>query len=271
MANTICRSTTRPISTTPTGDSLLRCRPASSKPPTAAWCGTTTRTPSSRPRAASVHPSLWRQSTLAAKQGLYEVVPGIYQVRGLDLSNISFIEGDTGLIVIDPLVSTETAAAALQLYRTHRGRPARRRGDLHPQPRRPLRWRAGRHLTGGRRRRQGGGPGAGRFHRARRAGERLRRSGHDASGHLYVRQPAGPRPAGQVGCGLGQAAVQRRGCPDRPAAAVPATGETAPSTAWRSSSRWHRAPKPRPKCISISRDSAHCVWPRTRRITCTTC
>jgi alkyl sulfatase BDS1-like metallo-beta-lactamase superfamily hydrolase len=69
----------------------------------------------------SVHPSLWRQSTLTAKQGLYEVVPGIYQVRGLDLSNISFVEGDTGLIVIDPLVSTEVAAAALQLYRTHRG------------------------------------------------------------------------------------------------------------------------------------------------------
>ena len=69
----------------------------------------------------SVHPSLWRQSQLVAKQGLYEVVEGIYQVRGLDLSNISFIEGDTGIIVIDPLVSTETAAAALALYRTHRG------------------------------------------------------------------------------------------------------------------------------------------------------
>ena len=70
-------------------------------------------------RPATVHPSLWRQSQLAAKQGLYEVVPGIYQVRGLDLSNISFIEGDTGVIVIDPLVSTETAAAALKLYREH--------------------------------------------------------------------------------------------------------------------------------------------------------
>lgn len=69
----------------------------------------------------SVHPSLWRQSTLAAKQGLYEVVPGIYQVRGFDLSNITFVEGDTGIIVIDPLVSTEVAAAALDLYRTHRG------------------------------------------------------------------------------------------------------------------------------------------------------
>src|SRR6185437_8966476 len=51
----------------------------------------------------------------------YSFVPGIYQVRGLDLSNISFVEGDSGLIVIDPLVSTEVAAAALQLYRSHRG------------------------------------------------------------------------------------------------------------------------------------------------------
>jgi alkyl sulfatase BDS1-like metallo-beta-lactamase superfamily hydrolase len=70
---------------------------------------------------ASVHPSLWRQSELCAKQGLYEVVEGIYQVRGLDLSNITFVEGDTGVIVIDPLVCTETAAAALALYRQHRG------------------------------------------------------------------------------------------------------------------------------------------------------
>ena len=69
----------------------------------------------------SVHPSLWRQSALVAKQGLYEVVEGIYQVRGLDLSNITFVEGDTGVIVIDPLVCTETAAAALALYRIHRG------------------------------------------------------------------------------------------------------------------------------------------------------
>ncbi|KQQ94683.1 alkyl sulfatase [Leifsonia sp. Leaf325] len=70
---------------------------------------------------ASVNPSLWRQSKLVVKQGLYEVVEGIYQVRGLDLSNVTFVEGDTGIIVIDPLISTETAAAALGLYRAHRG------------------------------------------------------------------------------------------------------------------------------------------------------
>src|SRR5246127_4830045 len=70
---------------------------------------------------SSVHPSLWRESMLAAKQGLYEVVEGIYQVRGFDLSNIGFIETDSGVIVIDPLISTEVAAAALALYREHRG------------------------------------------------------------------------------------------------------------------------------------------------------
>ena len=68
-----------------------------------------------------MNPSLWRQSTLVATDGLYEVVPGLYQVRGMDLSNISFVEGETGVIVIDPLISTETAAAALALYREHRG------------------------------------------------------------------------------------------------------------------------------------------------------
>ena len=69
----------------------------------------------------SVNPSLWRQSTLAAKHGLYEVVEGIYQVRGIDLSNTTFVEGDTGVIVIDPLLTMETGAAALALYRKHRG------------------------------------------------------------------------------------------------------------------------------------------------------
>lgn len=72
----------------------------------------------------SVHPSLWRQSRLAAKQGLYEVIEGIYQVRGFDLSNITFVEGDSGVIVIDPLISTEVAAAALAFYRQHRGNRA---------------------------------------------------------------------------------------------------------------------------------------------------
>ena len=69
----------------------------------------------------TVNPSLWRQAQLCATQGLFEVTPGIYQVRGLDLSNMTIVEGDTGIIVIDPLISAETAAAALALYRKNRG------------------------------------------------------------------------------------------------------------------------------------------------------
>ena len=66
-------------------------------------------------RPGTVHPALWRQSQLNAMHGLFEVTDGIYQVRGFDLSNISFIRGDTGWIVVDPLITREAATAALQL------------------------------------------------------------------------------------------------------------------------------------------------------------
>jgi len=69
----------------------------------------------------SVNPSLWRQSQLNIIHGLFEVCEGIYQVRGADLSNMTIVEGDEGVLVIDPLISTETAASALALYRAHRG------------------------------------------------------------------------------------------------------------------------------------------------------
>jgi alkyl sulfatase BDS1-like metallo-beta-lactamase superfamily hydrolase len=69
----------------------------------------------------TVNPSLWRQSGLVAKQGLFEVTPGVYQVRGLDLSNMSLIEGERGVVVVDPLITAEAAAAGLALYRQHRG------------------------------------------------------------------------------------------------------------------------------------------------------
>ncbi|TBZ07615.1 alkyl/aryl-sulfatase [Rhizobium leguminosarum] len=62
----------------------------------------------------SIHPSLQRQALLNMEYGLFEVVPGIYQVRGFDLANISFIKGDTGWIVIDPLTVKETSRAALK-------------------------------------------------------------------------------------------------------------------------------------------------------------
>lgn len=69
----------------------------------------------------SIHASLLRQSRLNQNYGLYEVVPGIYQVRGFDLSDISFVRGKTGWIVIDPLVTAEVARAALNLFQEHVG------------------------------------------------------------------------------------------------------------------------------------------------------
>src|SRR5262245_24569900 len=68
----------------------------------------------------TVNPSLWRQSQLLMLGGLFKVADGIYQVRAGDLSNVTFVEAPEGLIVIDPLVSEETAKYALDLYYAHR-------------------------------------------------------------------------------------------------------------------------------------------------------
>jgi alkyl sulfatase BDS1-like metallo-beta-lactamase superfamily hydrolase len=72
------------------------------------------------PAPASVNPSLWRQSQLCAKGGLFKVVDRLYQVRNHDISNLTIVEGDTGLILFDPLISVECSAAALALYYEHR-------------------------------------------------------------------------------------------------------------------------------------------------------
>jgi linear primary-alkylsulfatase len=70
----------------------------------------------------TVNPSLWRQSRLNMHHGLFEVVPGVYQVRGLDIANMTLIEGDSGVIVVDTLTSIEGARAAMELYFRHRGK-----------------------------------------------------------------------------------------------------------------------------------------------------
>src|SRR5262249_54986201 len=70
----------------------------------------------------TVNPSLWRMAHLLMDAGLYEVVPGVYQVRGADLSNITIIEGEQGITIYDPLVSAETARSALYLYYKKRPR-----------------------------------------------------------------------------------------------------------------------------------------------------
>ncbi len=69
----------------------------------------------------SIHPSLQRISELNMSYGLYEVIPGFYQVRGFDLANITFVRGKTGWIVFDPLTAPETAAAAKKLVDKHLG------------------------------------------------------------------------------------------------------------------------------------------------------
>jgi len=69
----------------------------------------------------SIHPSTQRMAVLNMNYGLYEVIPRIYQVRGFDLANISFIQGDSGWIVFDPLTSAETARAALELINDQLG------------------------------------------------------------------------------------------------------------------------------------------------------
>ena len=69
----------------------------------------------------TIHPSMTRISRLNNNYGLYKVKDGIYQVRGFDLSDISFVRGKKGWIVIDPLVSAETARAAWDLFQEHVG------------------------------------------------------------------------------------------------------------------------------------------------------
>ncbi len=67
------------------------------------------------PAPDTVHPGLWRQATLNAHHGLFEVADGVWQARGYDISNITFLAGRTGWVIIDPLTTTTTAAACLEL------------------------------------------------------------------------------------------------------------------------------------------------------------
>ncbi|MDG9924299.1 MULTISPECIES: alkyl sulfatase dimerization domain-containing protein [unclassified Pseudomonas] len=74
-----------------------------------------------KPAPDSVNPSLWRHAQLSMEYGLFRVTEGIYQVRGYDVSNITFVEGKTGWIVFDPLLSAETAKAAYELVSANLG------------------------------------------------------------------------------------------------------------------------------------------------------
>ncbi len=73
------------------------------------------------PAPDSVHPGLWRHMTHLKRHGLFEVTPGVWQVRGFDVANMTVIRGATGWIIIDPLTNIETAAAAMELVNTTLG------------------------------------------------------------------------------------------------------------------------------------------------------
>lgn len=73
-----------------------------------------------QPSPDTVNPSLWRNVQLQAKSGLYKVVEGVYQVRGLSLATVIFVEGKSGVIVIDTSASNSAADAAIELYFSHR-------------------------------------------------------------------------------------------------------------------------------------------------------
>ena len=73
------------------------------------------------PAPPTVHPSLWRHAQLNHHHGLFEVTDGIWQVRGYDLSNITFIRGDTGWLIVDPLTTEQTARDALALANAQLG------------------------------------------------------------------------------------------------------------------------------------------------------
>lgn len=73
------------------------------------------------PAPASVNPSLWREVGLLRKHGLYAVADGVWQVRGFDVSNMTVIRGQTGWVLVDPLTTRETAAAALALVNAQLG------------------------------------------------------------------------------------------------------------------------------------------------------
>lgn len=73
------------------------------------------------PAPDTVNPSLWRHAGELKRHGLFRVADGLWQVRGFDIANMTVIEGETGLILVDVLTTTEVAAAALALVREHVG------------------------------------------------------------------------------------------------------------------------------------------------------
>ena len=154
------------------------------------WRPTTSSTASHRPRPT---PASGARASLTRIAGLFELAPGFYQLRGFDLSNMHVVEGEEGIVVIDPLVSAETAAAALALYREHRGeRPVTGLIYTHSHVDHFGGAKGGR-LRGGGRGRPGAGPRPGRLPPPRGQRERLRRHRDGTPRRLHVRGAARAR------------------------------------------------------------------------------
>ncbi len=147
----------------------------------------------------TVNPSLWRMAQLNMTNGLFQVTDRIYQVRGFDVSNMTIVEGDTGVILIDPLSTVETARAALDLYYQRARREAGSGGDLYAQPPRPLRRRQGCYLRCGCGSREGRGARAGGVHGGGGQRERLRRQRHEPA-HFAISTGCSSR-TGETGAG----------------------------------------------------------------------
>ena len=212
------------------------------------------RLPLRREAPATVNPSLWRQSRLNMHHGLFEVVPGVYQVRGLDIANMTLIEGDTGVIVVDTLTSIEGARAAMELYFKHRGlRPVAAVIFTHTHT---DHWGGARGVleddAAGER--QGADHRAQSVHGARGLRKHHRGAGDAAPRAISVRAVPrqGPARAGRLrprqvdGGGLGRAAA-----PDRSHHGN--RRQARHRRASNSNSRWRRTPRRRPKCISLCR------------------
>ena len=182
---------------------------------------------------------------------------------------MTFVEGDTGVIVIDPLIShRDRGGRRSALYRAAPRRPPGHRRHLHPQPRRPLRRRVRRRDPGRRRRRaraRSSPRRASSSTRSRRTSTPARRCRRRA-GYMYGAALArGPR--GQVGAGLGQTTST-----GEVGLIVPTLDDhrrrarPTPSTGSRSSSRWRRAPRrpsemhfyfPRYRALCMAENATH--------------
>jgi alkyl sulfatase BDS1-like metallo-beta-lactamase superfamily hydrolase len=196
----------------------------------------------------TVNPSLWRQSRLNMHHGLFEVVPGVYQVRGLDIANMTLIEGDSGVIVVDTLTSIEGARAAMELYFKHRGKkPVAAVIFTHTHT---DHWGGARGVLDDETLAAGRvpiiAPNLFMDHAVSEniiAGPAMLRRAQYQFGPFLAK---GPR--GQVDCGLGKSMAAGSVALLRPTDLIIATGDKR-VTASNSNSRWRRTARHRPRCI----------------------